>query len=79
MDLKKAVGDDIAQRQAKLDILKAKILGESQPTPRPPFQPPVEEKQNEVEKLRKQVANLIESLREDYGCSDEEIQALLAT
>ena len=91
-NIKKAVNEDVEKRQKKLDTLKAKILAERAPKPRPPFQPvvAVEGKHTgvetkaeapylvvEVAKLRKQVASLIESLKEDYGCSDEEIQEIL--
>jgi len=85
MDLKKAVGSAVDQQQMKLDVLKAKILAERQPKPRPPINRPDESNtcqpdcSTEVVQLRKQVASLIASLKEDYGCSDEEIQALLAT
>ena len=84
MDLKKAVGIAVDQQQLKLDILKAKILAERKPKPRPPIILPEgntgqTETLSEIEQLRKQVASLIDSLREDYGCSDEEIRSLLKT
>ena len=37
----------------------------------------IEESIIEIGRLKQQTASLIDALAEDYGCSDEEIQALL--
>ncbi|HBA73424.1 MAG TPA: hypothetical protein DCZ63_14910 [Geobacter sp.] len=76
--MKAATREAISERQVKLEALKKKFAESKGIKPRPPFQPPAENPAtSEVERLRKQVANLVEELRQEYGCTDKEISELL--
>jgi len=76
--MKAATKEAISERQMKLDALKAKFAAAKGTKPRPPFQPLAQDSAtSEVGRLRKQVANLVEELQQEYGCTDKEISELL--
>ena len=74
--MKAATKEAISERQMKLDALKAKFAAAK--GTKPPFQPLAQDSAtSEVGRLRKQVANLVEELQQEYGCTDKEISELL--
>lgn len=76
--MKAATKEAISERRVKLEALKAKFAEVKGIKPRPPFQPLAQDPAtSEVERLRKQVTNLVEELRQEYGCTDKEISELL--